>query len=214
MFRRRFTMGPRSKKEYTEAIHKRYKHASRSEKKLILDEFCATSGYHRKYAIMLLKGYKRFRKPTRKKRGPKPVYRKDEIIKPLKKIWLAVNLPCSKRLKVILPVWLPGYAQQFGMLPLDIVQDLRHISPATIDGAGYLRFHARTMENWGARFDIELPGGYIERGPLGKEDYAKKGQYSSFGGIGRGSHMLTDAKVKAKVISATKLPFNPQPCGW
>ena len=126
-------MSPRSKKEYTEAIHKRYKHASRSEKKLILDEFCATSGYHRKYAIMLLKSFKRFRKAVRKKRGPKPLYRNDEIIKPLKKIWLAANLPCSKRLKVILPLWLPGYAEQFGMLPLDIVQALRHISPATID---------------------------------------------------------------------------------
>jgi hypothetical protein len=119
--------------EYIEAIHKRYKHASRSGKKVILDEFCATSGYHRKYAIVLLKGFKRFRKPVRKTRGRKPVYRKDEIMKPLKKIWLAASLPCSKRLKAILPLWLPGYNQQFGMLPLDIVQALRHISPATID---------------------------------------------------------------------------------
>jgi hypothetical protein len=126
-------MSPRSKREYTEAIHKRYKHASRSEKKVILDEFCATTGYHRKYAIVLLKGFKRFRKPVRKKRGPKPTYKKDEIIKPLKKIWLAANLPCSKRLKAILPLWLPGYSQQFGMLPLDSVQALRHISPSTID---------------------------------------------------------------------------------
>ena len=31
-------MSPQSKKEYTEAVHKRYKHASRSEKKVILDE--------------------------------------------------------------------------------------------------------------------------------------------------------------------------------
>ena len=82
---RRFTMSPRSKREYTEAIHKRYKHASRSEKKIILDEFCATTGYHRKYAIVLLKGFKRFRKPVRKRRGPKPTYKNDEIIKPLKK---------------------------------------------------------------------------------------------------------------------------------
>lgn len=126
-------MSPRSKREYTEAIHKRYKHASRSEKKIILDEFCATTGYHRKYAIVLLKGFKRFRKPVRKRRGPKPTYKNDEIIKPLKKIWLAANLPCSKRLKVILPLWLPGYSQQFGMLPLDIVHALRHISPSTID---------------------------------------------------------------------------------
>jgi hypothetical protein len=126
-------MSPRSKREYTEAIHKRYKHASRSEKKVILDEFCATTGYHRKYAIILLKGFKRFRKPLRKKRGRKARYRKDDIIKPLKKIWLAANLPCSKRLKVILPLWLPGYNERFGMLPLEVVQALRHISPATID---------------------------------------------------------------------------------
>jgi hypothetical protein len=126
-------MSPRSKKEYIEAIHKRYKYASRSEKKVILDEFCSTTGYHRKYAIVLLKGFKRFRKPLRKKRGPKPRYRKDEIMKPLKKIWLASNLPCSKRLKAILPLWLPGYHEQFGVLPLDIVQVLRHISASTID---------------------------------------------------------------------------------
>ena len=69
----------------------------------------------------------------RRKRGRKPRYRKDEIIKPLKKIWLAANLPCSKRLKVILSLWLPGYIQQFGMLSLDVVQALRHISPSTID---------------------------------------------------------------------------------
>lgn len=127
-------MGPRSKKEYTETIHKRYTHASRSEKKIILNEFCATTGYHRKYAIVLLKGSKRFRKAVRKRRGPTAnIHKKDEIIQPLKKIWLAANLPCSKRLKVILPLWLPGYSQQFGMLPLDIVHALRNISPSTID---------------------------------------------------------------------------------
>jgi len=126
-------MSPRSKREYTEAIHKRYKHASRSEKKVILDEFCSTTGYHRKYAIVLLKGFKRFRKPVRKRRGPKPKYKKDEIIKPVKTIWLAANLPCSKRLKAILPLWLPGYTQRFGILPLDSVQALRHISASTID---------------------------------------------------------------------------------
>jgi hypothetical protein len=90
-------------------------------------------GYHRKYAITLLKGYKQFRKKVRKKRGPIPLYRKEEILRPFKKIWLAANLPCSKRLQVIIPLWLPGYSQQFGMLPLDSVQALRHISAATID---------------------------------------------------------------------------------
>lgn len=126
-------MSPRSKKEYTEATHKRYKNASRNEKRIILDEFCATSGYHRKYAITLLKGFKRFRKPVRKKRGPKPLYDKDTVLKPLKKIWLTANLPCSKRLKVIIPLWLPGYAQMFGPLSLEVIRALMRISPATID---------------------------------------------------------------------------------
>jgi len=48
-------MSPRSKKEYVEAIFLRYKHASRKEKTTILNEFCTVCGYHRKYAIRLLK---------------------------------------------------------------------------------------------------------------------------------------------------------------
>ncbi|MBW2631297.1 MAG: hypothetical protein JRC90_05965 [Deltaproteobacteria bacterium] len=105
-------MSPRSKQEYRKAVHLRYKNASRNEKTAILDEFCATCKCHRKHAIRVLKGFKRFTKPKPKKRGPKPTYRKDEIIIPLKRIWLAANLPCSKRLKAILPIWMPGYDNQ------------------------------------------------------------------------------------------------------
>jgi hypothetical protein len=47
----------------------RYKKANRNEKTAILDEFCATCGYHRKHAIRVLKGFKRFTKPKQKKRG-------------------------------------------------------------------------------------------------------------------------------------------------
>jgi len=32
-----------------------------------------------------------------------------EIRKPLKEIWLTANLPCSKRLKVMLPIWLSAH---------------------------------------------------------------------------------------------------------
>ena len=97
-------MSPRSKKEYAEATHLRYKNASRHEKTIILNEFCTTFGYHRKHATRLLKGFKRFTKPKPKKRGKPPVYHNEDILKPLKQIWLAANLPCSKRLKAILPL--------------------------------------------------------------------------------------------------------------
>jgi len=126
-------MSPRSKKEYIEAIFLRYKEASYNQRTIILDEFCATCGYHRKHAIRLLRRFKRFVKPRVKKRGRSPVYQRDLILKPLKQIWLAANLPCSKRLKAILPLWLPGYVQSFGHLSPEISQALLNISAATID---------------------------------------------------------------------------------
>ena len=50
----------RSQRDYLESIRQRYRQAPRKMTGLILDEFCATCGYHRKYAIRLL------RKPRRK----------------------------------------------------------------------------------------------------------------------------------------------------
>jgi hypothetical protein len=135
-------MSPRSKREYREAVYLRYKNATRHEKTAILDEFCATCTCHRKHAIRVLKRFKRFTKPKSKKRGSKPVYQKDEILTPLKRIWLAANLPCSKRLKVMLPIWMPGYDQQFGKLSAEVTKALLGISPATIDRIlSPIRFH-------------------------------------------------------------------------
>jgi hypothetical protein len=126
-------MSPQSKREYRETVHLRYKKASRNEKTSILDEFCATCGCHRKHAIRVLKGFKRFTKPKPKRRGKPSLYQNEAILNPLKEIWLAANLPCSKRLKVILAIWLPGYVQLFGALSSEVTQALLSISPPTID---------------------------------------------------------------------------------
>jgi hypothetical protein len=119
--------------EYLETIYLRYKRASLKQKTLILNEFCLNCGHHRKHAIRLLNNFKRFTKPKPKKRGKPSKYNKPSVLEPLKRIWLAANLPCSKRLKVIIPLWLPAYAKEFGGLPLDVVKALLKISPATID---------------------------------------------------------------------------------
>ena len=126
-------MSPQSKREYVEAVFLRYKRASRSEKSAILDEFCATCKCHRKHAIRVLRKFKRFIKPKQKKRGRTPIYNKEAILKPLKLIWKASNLPCSKRLKVILPLWLPGYTKTYSPISEDVSKALLTISPATID---------------------------------------------------------------------------------
>ena len=126
-------MSPGARMECVESVYLRYKKASRKEKSLILDEFCTTCNYHRKHAIRLLKNFKRFTKPKPKKRGAPSIYNKPSITEPLKRIWLAANLPCSKRLKVIISLWMPGYAKEYGALSLDVIKALYRISSPTID---------------------------------------------------------------------------------
>jgi hypothetical protein len=132
-FKGGIVMSPRARMEYLETIYLRYKKASLKQKTLILNEFCSNCDYHRKHAIRLLNHFKRFTKPKPKKRGKPSNYNKPSVLEPLKKIWLAANLPCSKRLKVILPLWLPSYVKQFGSLSLQVVKALHRISPATLD---------------------------------------------------------------------------------
>jgi hypothetical protein len=124
-------MSPRSKKEYLEAIAKRYKKANKTQKHFILNEFCAATDYHRKHAM--LRGFKRFTKPQPKPRGPKPIYDSPELLTALRKIWLAANQPCSTRLKASLPLWLPSYRPPFGELSPQVLKALNTISAPTID---------------------------------------------------------------------------------
>ena len=126
-------MSPGARMEYLGAVHLRYKRANRQEKTIILNELCNNCGYHRKHAIRALNTFRRYRMPHAKKRGKPSVYNKSSIIKPLKRIWLAANLPCSKRLKAILPLWLPSYEEAFGTLSHNTIVALHTISAATID---------------------------------------------------------------------------------
>jgi len=126
-------MSPGARMEYLESIVVRYRKASKKQKTAILDEFCTTSGYNRKYAIYLLYSFKRFTKPRPKKRGKPSKYNNHDIIEPLRRIWLAANVPCSKRLKAILPEWLGFYHKEHGSLSVCIVQLLLKVSAPTID---------------------------------------------------------------------------------
>jgi hypothetical protein len=124
-------MSPGARMEYLRAVHLRYKRANRREKSIILNELCNNCGYHRKHAIRALNTFKRFTQPKPKRRGKPSVYNKATIIAPLKRIWLAANLPCSKRLKAILRLWLPSYEKEFGKLPRNVITALYDISAAT-----------------------------------------------------------------------------------
>lgn len=128
-----FKMSQRAKREYLEAIHKRYKNAKRKGKNIILTEFCHNTHYHRKHAIRKINKFKRFIKPKHKQRGKHSVYKSEAITTALTNIWLKANQPCSKNLKAIIPIWLPFYAEEYGCLDYEIIKKLKKISPATID---------------------------------------------------------------------------------
>lgn len=127
-------MSPLAKKEFLKIVAQRYQRASRRDKSKILDEFCTNCGFNRKYAIRRLLAFKIQRRPKPKKKpGPKSKYNHPEILKPLEQIWLTANLPCSKRLKAILPVWISSYQTEFGFLTPPVLEKLESISPATLD---------------------------------------------------------------------------------
>ena len=123
-------MGGDSRREYLATIRQRYSEASKEEKGLILQEFCAVCGYHRKHAIRLLN---RRRKRPRGRPGRRPVYHSPELLTALKRIWLVTDQMCSKRLVAAIPLWLPFYEKAYEKLSDEVRNQLLSISAATID---------------------------------------------------------------------------------
>ena len=124
-------MGNKGKWEYLRAIYERYRSAGRPGKHVILTEFCANTGYHRKYAIRLLNG-------PRPEKRPKPRERRrglsygQETLAILTAVWEAAGYPWSVRLKALLPMWMPWIRKRF-RLRAEIEKQLVTISARQID---------------------------------------------------------------------------------
>ena len=128
------TMGQLCMDLYLKNLRKRYIGSNKSEKAMILDEFCSTSGYHRKHAIRMFgQKIKELHPKVRHKRGRKTVYEPSQLLEPLRRIWMATDQMCSKRLKSALPIWLPYYESAHGSMDSSIREQLLAISESTID---------------------------------------------------------------------------------
>ena len=120
-----------AKREALARLHGRYERAGRPHKTRILDEFCATCGYHRKAALRLLN--RPLRTPPAKRSGPKVLYEPAVVLPVLKAVWLASDQLCSKLLQAALPEWLEHHERRTAPLPEAFRKQRLKISPAQID---------------------------------------------------------------------------------
>jgi len=132
-------MSGQSREEYIRTQRARYHRSTRAQKKRILDEGCEMFGMHRK---SLTRAFGRPARRHGKQAGRQRQYG-PALVGPLKAIWLAAEQPCGKRLKAVLPVWLPSYERHHGALDPAVREALLSASASTLD---------RLLRPWRVRY--------------------------------------------------------------
>ena len=124
-------MGNEAKWEYFRGMYERYHTAERKVRAGLLNEFCVTTAYNRKYAIRLLNGPRPEKERVRRPRERKPQYGK-QVISVLAGVWEAAGYPWSVRLKALLPSWMPWIRKRY-RLGAKLEQQLLAMSARQMD---------------------------------------------------------------------------------
>jgi hypothetical protein len=125
-------MTPAAKRELLKALRPRYLKASKAEKSRILDEFVAATGYHRKYAIHLLKNGPPPPRGGLRRTPPTPYTR--EVVAAFVQVWEASGYLCSKRLHPFMGELLDSLERHDELVFEPRLKALLcQMSPATID---------------------------------------------------------------------------------
>ena len=130
----RHMMSLKARRELLTATAQRYQRACKLEKTSILDEFTAATGYHRKYAISLLKNHMPQNGSSPPRQRTRQRKYSPEAQKALVLIWEATSRICSKRLVPFLPEMVTAM-ERHGRLSLsaEVRAQLLSISSATVD---------------------------------------------------------------------------------
>jgi hypothetical protein len=117
--------------ELANAIRGRYAAAASKDKRRILEEFIAATGYHDKSAIRILNNLP---EPKSRQTRRRPSLYDEAARGALIVLWETSDRVCGKRLKALLPILLPALERN-GHLKLE--EEIRHkilsMSAATID---------------------------------------------------------------------------------
>ena len=177
----------------TKVIAARYRRASRAEKGKILDELCATTGWHRSHARKALGQAPRPR-VVRPRRPRAPIYGA-EVVAALRFCWAVLGAPTGKRLKPVMSELVPTL-RRFAELDIsdDVAAAVVAMSPATIDRRlaadraamslrgrshtkpGSLLKHAIPIRTW-AQWDEDRPG-FVEIDLVGHEGGNAVGEHA------------------------------------
>lgn len=117
-----------------EATWKRYRQASRAGKTKILNEVCAATGYHRKYAIAKVREIEACRPPKPSARRHREARYGRDVLGVVEKVWVEAGYPWSVRLKAIVELWWPWIRKRFRLNGAQAAA-LRRVSARTIDRA-------------------------------------------------------------------------------
>lgn len=123
-------MTERARREYAEVLRARYRLADKGERGQILDEYCRTTGCHRKAAIRRLRSERR---PAGRPPGRPPRYGREH--RPiLERVWQASDYLSGKLLAAILPALLAALETHHRLaVPPAVRTALLAASPATLD---------------------------------------------------------------------------------
>jgi hypothetical protein len=154
-------MTPVTVHEYAAALRPRYRAASRRDKGRILNEFCATTGLHRKSATRLLNQEAR---PRPARRG-RPRRYGPELVEPLRLVWEIGGRMSGKLLRSVMSA-LVAALERHGELKLqpEARELLLSMSPATIDRLlrrrtlqpGHLRPRARPANDQSLKSQVPI----------------------------------------------------------
>lgn len=119
---------------YLDQLRKRYSKASKKERTAILDEFVATSEYHRKHAIALLRGHRRWRSSATPLRRLRRRIYNDEDKRAVLRVLGMFDHISSKRLRAAMDAELATLRKQ-GHLPVsaECYEHLQNISASSMD---------------------------------------------------------------------------------